>query len=351
MDYNRILGMNIRLPVSFGGISKTYNETVGVDISKLTIDVHLHLINQHKQFANNAKGFKALLAWIKKHKVKSDEVYFCFEHTGLYSLSLAAFLAEKNILFSMVSGLEVKRSMGVVRGKNDKVDAARIAEYAHLRRDKLKKTVLPSKEVLKIKNLLAIRERMVTQKGGYKASCKEYSSVLKKSEVKVLIHTHSKLIKVLAQEIKEVEAEIMKIIRSDETINNLYKLVTSIKGVGFVLGASLIVTTNCFTAFENARQYACYTGIAPFPFQSGTSIKGNTKVSKMGNQNMKKLLLMGASSARQHDPEIRQYYLKRIEKGKNKMSTLNVIKNKLIHRVFAVVKRGTPYLSIAKYAS
>ncbi|NEN21963.1 IS110 family transposase [Cryomorpha ignava] len=109
---------------------KNYNETVGVDISKLTIDVHLHLINQHKQFANNAKGFKALLAWIKKHKVKSDEVYFCFEHTGLYSLSLAAFLAEKNILFSMVSGLEVKRSMGVVRGKNDKVDAARIAEYA-----------------------------------------------------------------------------------------------------------------------------------------------------------------------------------------------------------------------------
>lgn len=330
---------------------KNYNETVGVDISKLTIDAHLHLVNQHKQFSNNAKGFKATLAWIKKHKVKLDEVYFCFEHTGLYSLSLAAFLTEQNIVFSMVSGLEVKRSMGVVRGKSDKVDAARIAEYAHLRKDKLQKTILPSEKVLKMKDLLAIRERIVTQKGGYEASRKEYSSVHKKSEVKILIDTHSKLIKVLAQELKVVEGEIIKIIRSDETINGLYKLVTSIKGIGFVLGANLIVTTNCFTAFDNARQYACYAGIAPFPFQSGTSIRGNTKISKMGNQKMKILLLMGASSARQHDPELRQYYLKRIEKGKNNMSTLNVIKNKLIHRVFAVVKRGTPYISLAKYAA
>lgn len=330
---------------------KNYNETVGVDISKLTIDVHLHLINQHKQFSNNASGFKALLAWIRKHGLKPQEIYFCFEHTGLYSLSLAAFLSENDILFSMVSGLEVKRSLGVVRGKNDKADAARIAEYAHLRREKLKKTVLPSNKVLEIKSLLAIRERMVTQKGGYEASCKEYLSVHKKTDMKVLIDTHSKLIKMLMQQIKDVEAEIKRIIRSDETINNLYNLVTSVKGVGLVLGANLIVTTNCFTAFENARQYACYAGIAPFPFQSGTSIRGNTKVSKMGNQKMKKLLLMGASSARQHDPEIRQYYLKRIEKGKNNMSTMNIIKNKLVHRIFAVVQRGTPFVPLAKYAA
>ncbi len=152
-----------------------------------------------------------------------------------------------------------------------------------------------------------------------------------------------------AQEIKEVEAEIKKIISSDETIGCFYKHATSVKGVGFVLEAHLIVTTNCVTAFENARQYGCYVGIAPFPYPSGISVKGNTKVSKMGTQKMKKLLLMGASSARQHDPELRQNSLKRIENGKNKMSTMNIIKNKLIQRVCAVVKRETRYVSLAKY--
>lgn len=330
---------------------KNLRETVGVDVSKLTIDVHLYVSNLHSRFDNNPKGFKAMLKWIKACGLKTNEIFFCFEHTGLYSISLAAFLSEKDVLFVMVPGLEIKRSIGMARGKDDKVDAKRIAEFAHMRRDKLEPSTLPSKEVLKIKHLLSLRERMVKQKAGYQGSIKEYKTALDPKDSKVLFDAQAKLMSELKKQIKKVEKEILDIIKSDPTLAGLYKLVTSVKGIGFVIGSYLLTTTNCFTAFDNARKYACYAGIAPFPYRSGSSINGKTKVNHLANKTIKTKLIMAASIAIQHDPQLKQYYEDRLKKGKNKMSTINIIKNKLIHRVFAVVKRKSPYVALGKHAA
>lgn len=329
---------------------KNLRETVGVDVSKSTIDVHLHVNNRHAQFENNLKGFKDMLKFLKSCGLQTSEVLFCLEHTGLYSMSLAAFLSEQNILFVIVPGLEIKRSIGMTRGKNDKVDAKRIAEFAHLRRDKLEPSTLPSKKVLKIKHLLALRERMVAQKAGYQGSFKEYKIALDPKEYKVLFDAQTKLISELEKQIKNVEKEILDTIKSDQTMKELYSLITSIKGIGFVVGSYLMVTTNCFTAFDNARKYACYAGIAPFPYQSGSSINGKTKVNHLANKTIKTKLIMAASIAIQYDQQLKQYYEDRLKKGKNKMSTINIIKNKLIHRVFAVVKRKSPYVQLGMHA-
>lgn len=330
---------------------KNLRETVGVDVSKLTIDVHLHVNNRHCQFGNNRKGFKAMLKFLKSSGLDTSEVLFCFEHTGLYSMSLAGFLSEMEILFVIVPGLEIKRSIGMTRGKDDKVDARRIAEFAHLRRDKLEPSTLPSKEVMRLKHLLQLRERMVAQKAGYQSSVKEYKTALDPKDYKVLYDAQAKLISELEKQIKKVEKEILDTIKSDQTMHELYKLITSIKGIGFVIGSYLLVTTNCFTAFDNARKYACYAGIAPFPYQSGSSINGKTKVNHLANKTIKTKLIMAASVAIQYDPELKQYYQERLKKGKNKMSTINIIKNKLIHRVFAVVKRKSPYVQLGKHAA
>ena len=130
-----------------------------------------------------------------------------------------------------------------------------------------------------------------------------------------------------------------------------YKLMVSIKGIGLIVAANLLVTTNCFTRFENSRKYACYSGIAPFTNQSGTSIKSKSRVSHYANKKMKSLLYLAASSAIQNDEEFKSYYQKRIEAGKSKMSTMNAVKNKIIARVFAVIKRGTPYVNLHSYAA
>jgi len=329
-----------------------FKETLGIDVSKKTIDVVLHLNGDYSQFENTNKGYKTMLLWIKKQtNLSINQILVCFEHTGLYSLPLASYLTKQKITFSMVAALEIKRSMGLVRGKNDKVDAKRIAEYAYLRKETLEAFTLPSSAILELQKLLALRERMVSQRAGYKSSIKEYSSMLKQKDNQTLFSIHKNMIKCLNKEIKAIENQIKTLVKGDEKMNQLYELITSIKGVGFVLASNLLAVTNCFMGFTDSRKFACYAGIAPFEKQSGTSLNMKSRVSHYANKKMKTLLNLSALSAIQVDPELKAYYQRRIEKGKSKMSTLNIIRNKIVSRIFAVVKRETPFVSLYQHTA
>jgi transposase len=322
-------------------------ETLGVDVSKETLDAYLHIAESHQQFDNNLEGFKAMISWARKTgSVRLSELLICFEHTGIYGMQLAAYLEKRKLFYCMVPALEIKRSLGMVRGKDDKVDSRRIAQYAHLRRETIKQTKLPSLLLQKLKQLLSLRGNMVTQRAGYKAKFGELKRVYKKSELKVLLETQEKLIRELSRSIDKVEAEIIALINSNPEVKRVYKLITSIKGIGPIVATNLIVVTQCFTTFENSRKLACYCGVAPFKKRSGSSLKSRSRVSHYANKKLKSLLNLAASSATQARGEMKTYYDRRIEAGKSKMSTLNIVRNKLLHRVFAVVKRGTPYVEI-----
>ncbi|RPJ69052.1 MAG: IS110 family transposase [Alphaproteobacteria bacterium] len=129
-----------------------------------------------------------------------------------------------------------------------------------------------------------------------------------------------------------------------------FRLLLSIRGIGKVLAVYLITLTDNFTKFLSPRKFACYAGIAPFEYSSGSSVKGRTKVHSCANKQIKSLLNMAAMSAIQLNGEYKTYYLRRLSEGKNKMSTLNIIRNKLVFRAFAVVKRGTPYVDLCRFA-
>lgn len=327
-------------------------EVAGADISKLTFDAHLYCKDLHRIFSNDNKGFRAFINWIiKETGLDINLVLICFEHTGLYSYPLASFLSDKAVQFCMVPGLEIKKSMGVTRGKNDRVDSKRISEYAYLRRNKLTVYAMPSDHVFKMKKLISLRERIVKNRAGYKADLKEIKSMLKRKDNELLFKSQEQIIIHLTKQIERLESEITSIIRSDMQMDKLYKLITSVKGIGLILAANFLVVTDCFTKFANGRQFACYAGIAPFEHQSGTSLKVKSRVNHMANKNMKKLLNISAISAIGFDPELRKYYKDRVDAGKNKMSVMNIIRNKIVHRVFAVVKRGTPYVELGKYAA
>jgi len=329
---------------------KKATETLGVDISKLTLDAYLHVADVHQQFDNCQEGFQAMIRWARKTgAIKVDELLICFEHTGIYGMQLAAYLEKKEMVYCMVPALEIKRSLGMVRGKDDKVDAKRIASYAHLRRETIKQTKLPSLLLQKLKQLLSLRDNMVTQRAGYKAKFGELKRVYKKTEIKVLLETQATLIKELSRGIEKIEAEIKALIKSDPEVYRAYQLTTSIKGIGPIVATNLIVITQCYTTFENSRKLACYCGVAPFEKSSGSSMKKKAKVSHYANKKMKALLNLAASSAIQSNKELKAYYHNRLEKGKSKMSTLNIIRNKILHRVFAVINRGTPYVEIYQH--
>jgi len=327
-------------------------DVIGIDVSKLTIDAYVKIAQVHAEFSNDNKGFRQLVKWIKKHTdCQIEELLICFETTGLYSLQLASFLSQINIDFVMENPIQIKRSMGMVRGKDDHIDSQRIAEYAYMRKENLKHTKLPSEELIKIQNLLAMRERMVRQKAGYQASLGEYKRVLVQQQQKDLFLLLNNMISALKKQILKADKILIEIIQSNKKLMNTYTLLTSIKGIGVILAANIMVTTICFTKFNDSRKYACYCGTAPFKYSSGTSIKGRTKVSQMANKKMKALFNLAALSAIRHDPELKLYFDKRKANGANGMSTINIIRNKIIHRVFAVIKRGTPYVVMAKYAA
>ena len=329
-----------------------FKEALGIDVSKKTIDVQLHLAGIHYKFDNKVKGYKTLLAWVKKQTGLSlDQLLICFEHTGLYSLPLAVFLSEQKIIFCMESALQIKRSLGLTRGKNDRIDAQRIAEYAYLRREQLKPFVLPSINVLKLQKLFSLRERMVKQRAGFMGSIKEYKAMLKQKEHKLMFSVHKKTIHFLSKQIDILEKEMIDLIQADELMKELYNLMVSVKGVGLILASNLLVVTNCFRGFTDSRKFACYAGIAPFEKQSGTSLKTKSRVSHYANKKIKSLLNLSASSAVQADPELKAYYQRRVEDGKSRMSTLNIVRNKIVHRIFAVVKRGTPYVTLYQHAA
>lgn len=327
-------------------------ETVGIDVSKLVIDVIVHSNQCFSQFENTPNGLKKMCKWAFKESSHSAEnVLFVFEHTGLYSHTLAVYLSENDIPFAMVPGLEIKRSLGITRGKDDKIDASKIARYAFRLRDEIKPYKLPAKNILKLKSLLSIRDRMVKKRAGYKASLREQKRVYQCSENKVLFSTQENITLQLTKQIGLLDSTIMDIVLSDEQLSNTYKLITSVKSVGQQTALFLIVHTDCFTKFGNSRKFASYCGIAPFPHKSGTSIRGRTQVNSLANKKIKTLFDLCAKSAILHNPEMKKYYNTRVEQGKSKMCVINIIRNKLLSRIFAVVNRQTPYVDLQLYCN
>lgn len=328
-------------------------ETIGIDVSKKTVDVHIHKKSQHKVFDNNPKGLKEMIKWgLGNSGFSEKETMFVFEHTGHYSLQLSSLLSKRELMYAEVPGLEIKRSLGLSRGKDDKIDAAKIARYAYRLKEELEPTRALPENLQAIKRLLSLRDRLVKQRAGFKASLKEEKRVLEQKDNKILLDTQQQMIGLLSGKIEKIEKEMDRIIKTTQELEEIHQLITSIKGVGSQTALYMIVYTAGFTKFEKWRKFASYCGIAPFPNSSGTSIRGRTKVNHLANKKIKSLLDLCAKTALQYNPEIKQYYDRRTqEQGKNRMSTINVIRNKLLSRIFAVVQRGTPYVDTLKYAS
>jgi transposase len=325
-------------------------EVLGIDVSKLTLDCHLHNNGVHKVFDNNPEGIAKMLEWALKSEHK-ENLLTVFEHTGLYSHRLAKSLAKSGCHFHIASGLDIKRSLGIVRGKDDKADAKRIALYGYRLREELY-LFQPYIEVLDVlKRLMSMRKKLVVQRAGHITTLGEQKRVLDETENKILFQSQEEIIASLNKQISVLEKEMDKLIRQNPELSELHKLLVSVKGIGSVTARFLIVYTNGFTAFKSWRKFASYCGIAPFPNCSGTSVRGRTKVSHLANKEGKTLLNLCAISVIQSSPEMKTYYERRIQEGKNKMSTLNIIRNKLLARAFAVVHRKTPYVDTMRYAS
>jgi len=329
---------------------------IGVDVSKSVLDVAI--INGlepnsfiHSQFKNTKNGISELLSWVKKNTSKNkEELLFCMEHTGVYGLPLCSSLSEKQLNYTLFPALEIKRSSGIQRGKNDKSDSKMIARYAFLRKDTIRITKIPDKNLLLLRYLLTHRERLLRCKVMFENS-KEIERFSDKEMAGMFQKETKTVISFLNKKIEELNARIEKVLKADSIMARQYELITSIPGIGLQIAANVIAYTQAFTCFDDPRKFSCYSGIAPFPYQSGSSIRGRTKVSPLANKKIKSLLSMSALLVVRNDAEMKVYYNRKVGEGKNKMLVLNAIRNKVVQRIFAVVKRDTPFVPLAKHVA
>lgn len=320
---------------------------LGIDIGKNSFHAALTVDGQnfHDQEVDNKaisikKYFQELTV---KLGIKSEQLIVCMEHTGIYCYPILDYLTKQKIKVCVEPALRIKQSQGMQRGKNDKIDSKRIARFAYKNADELR-FWQPKREVIqKLRALLVVRERLVRAKTQFEVPVKETKEFLEESIRQLAIRNCKASINAINKDIKKVDTEISKVIKGDAQLQAQVKIATSVTGIGPIIATNMIITTNEFRDITDHKKFACYSGVAPFENRSGSSIRGRTQVSHMANKRMKTLLHMGARSAIQFSPELKQYYHRKLAEGKKPFSVLNAVCNKLISRVFVCIKNNRLY--------
>ena len=326
-------------------MSKLLKNFVGIDISKLFFDVALLIADQcgpilHQQFEQSKKGFSEMKEWLEKQGVFLDAAtLFCMEYTGIYNIPLTKFLCDEKALVWIEMAIRIKKSEGFERSSNDKTDAIKIARYACRFKEKMQLWSPTDDSLNKIKHFIAQRDRIVDTITRLTVPINELKEIGCASEAKEMEKLQKTAITNLEKVKKNIELAISTIVHQDQDLAHKLARVKSIIGIGEVTATAFLVYTKGFTSFDKGNQLSCYCGVVPFiKKKSGISVTSKAKVSQFANKKLKSLLHMCALSAIQHDPELKAYYERKVLEGKNKMIVMNAVRNKLVLRIFAVIR-------------
>lgn len=322
---------------------------VGIDISKLWFDAALIKTDNpsqivHRQFVQKPEGYKKLQEWLLINETEiDDETLFCMENTGLYNTGLVNHLIKNKAQLWIEMPLRIKKAGGFERGSDDKTASVKIAWYAMRYQNNVKLWQPADSNMEKIKNLITQRDRIINALTQLSVPVKELKDCGCEAEAKQMEKIQKPALVALQKTKMNIEALITKTVQQDEQINKKVALVQSIKGIGPVTAVALLVYTKSFDKFDNAKQLACYCGVVPFKKESGTSVRYKPTVSPFANKKLKKLLHLCALSAIKNDKELHLYFERKVMDGKNKMSVINAVRNKLVHRVYAVLRDERMY--------
>lgn len=321
---------------------------IGIDVSSATLDfalldeqgIHLESV----QVGNDRKAvLKLMKAWSKRHGVDPGKSLICLEPTGHYTLMMLNLVVEQEWPTWLAHPLDIQQSMGIKRVKNDKVDALRIAQYARTFREKARLFTAQNLKLDKLKHLLTRRQHLVRVRAKFKKHLSDLNRYMDKAIKAEFNRMDKRLIASTDKEVQRVERLILEQINADEQSSTQYDLLRTIPGVGPQLAAYLIALTDGFHRFTNPRELACHAGVAPFERSSGSSVRGRTQVSHQANKTLKTLLHMAALANVQRAGELQVYFRRKVEEGKKPILVVNAIRNKILHRVCAVIRNGQAF--------
>jgi transposase len=313
---------------------------VGIDMSKSFFDVALPQAEKyrHLHLSNDEKGFKELLKAIKEFKA------ICvMEASGPYYLRLAYFLHQQGIEVSVVNPLSVRRfcQMRMARAKTDKKDAVMIAAYG--------KSETPEKWQPEAEHHLELRQLQMVLEGLEKTLHQHQQQLGALEEAprvnKQALASLKRMIRQAEKEIEQVEEQMQQLVEQHH--GQLYEQVRSIPGIGKKSGLLLIVITGGFTRFSHYKKLISYLGLSPRIYESGTSVKGRSRICKMGMSQVRQVLYVCSWAAIRYNKACKELYERLVSKGKAKKLALVAVVNKLVKQAFAIATKGEKYLEKA----
>ena len=310
-----------------------YKETFGVDISKDVFDVQ-GSNKGHDQYKNDEIGFKKFLKELPR-----EGSLVVMEATGYYHYRLAQFLYKNGVVVSVVNPLSIKRfiQMKLAKVKTDKSDAKAICEYALINEVPIYNALTDTQsECLQLFRLLDtyLKQRTATKN---KIHGETVLGIPSKFVHRSLIRNKKQLNK----EVAAIESKILSLVKVDQ--QEQLTLLTSIPGIGQKTALFLIVVTDGFSKFETAAQLCSYVGITPTIRESGSSVRGRARISKVGNRKLRNLLFLCSFNACKHNKACKEVYERIVNKGKSKKLALIAVASKLLKQSFAIAKSGRPY--------
>jgi len=304
----------------------------GIDISKDVFDV-TNSKESYYQFENNHKGFRKFL------KLLDNTSHCVMEATGYYHYQLAYYLQENLIKVSVENPLSVKRfiQMKLSKIKTDKSDSKLICQYAEKVDLKLWKGHSKYQiECLQITRLLSVYTKQSTM-----IKNKIHGESVLGNPSLFVVRSLKRSLKSIRKEMDTLENKLLKSVR--ETHQDLLTRIETIPGIGRKTAIMLVVLTDGFERFSSASELCSYSGLTPMIRQSGSSVKGRPRISKIGNKKLRNLLFMCSFNACKYNKACKELYERIVAKGKSKKLALIAVCNKLLKQAFAIAKSGLIY--------
>ena len=310
---------------------------VGIDVSKKKLDICALFDGKTKKkiVDNSVSGFKSLHNWISKNNI--NDPHFCMESTGCYSEGVAEFFHKLGFKVSVVNPLQIKafRNSKLIRQKTDSVDAQVIAEFCFQNNPAPWTPRSPEQKEL---------HNMNVRISALKAELNRSSNALENKNLsKVILKSINDEIKFLKKQIALLEDEAQKIINSNQNLKEQFDRITEIKGVGEKLALTIIADMPDVSNFQKSGQFSAFAGVSPAHFQSGSSVRGKSHISRLGSKSIRKVLYMSALVVKNNNPHFQTFVRKLQKKGKAPKVIIVAIMRKLMCILFGMLKNSSDF--------
>jgi len=313
--------------------------SLGIDVGKEALEIALRGSEEaftKTTVANDSNGHEELLRWLQDQGAGPEETGVCMEASGNFEKAIAQRLYEEDYRVSIVNPRRIKgyASSQLQRTKTDSADAALIARFGH--REEPRPWTPPSVAESRLQELTRARQALQKEKT-------RTQNRLDEAEDEAVRRAHRSLLEEIERQIEDLEEEIEEHVEENPKLSDRCSLLDTIPGTRLQTAAIVVSELGSPDRFESARQAAAYAGLVPSHHQSGTSVRGNPRMSKVGNGRLRRAMYFPAMSALRFNEAIKALGDRLKERGKEKMVIIGAAMRKLLHICYGVLKSGRPF--------